>query len=562
MERAVYYARVSTDEERQVNALVKQVKECEDCIKDKGWRLIEGYVDEGKSGTTTKKRDEYRRLYEDMEGGKFDIIVIKSQDRLQRSAKDWYIFLDRLVSNGLKLYMYIENQFYTPDNALITGIKAILAEEFSRDLSKKLVNANNKRKEAAANGEDFNAQGIYNLLGFTSVKGKIEIVPEEAEIVRLIYSKYIEYASTVKVKDYLNSHGYRTKKGNLFAPATISRCIRNEHNKGTYVLGKKAMDFNQKKVVDMPEDEWVIVPNAHEAIVDPATWQRANDLLKQHSSEVGGRGRGKKVGTDPLSGKMFCAECGGQMWKHKTGKDYYIWSCRYIYDTDTPKDHGRISRNALREGYSKVIEGLKGIDVEISKEYMKKSFKADLEALRATLSEKDDTNRVQKELDELKAKKKRLVDAYTEGILAKEDMATQLDTINEGIERLEKALVPVELSEDIREINRVLANMDEEFDKWVATDDFLEKQIDFLIDHTRRVKVTKDKAVSIEVDLISGWLFAVAGEVLGMVETGGGDEVTPTGGFSGKEFLSFVNSKEAFCLQKNKNDLFKFFVVI
>ena len=150
--RAVFYARVSTEEEKQLNALEKQVQENKEVINQQGWELVDQYIDEGKSGTKIKGRDEYQRLLEDIEWDKFDVLVVKSQDRLQRSTKDWYIFIDKLVTSGKKLYFYLENSFYTPDNALITGIKAILAEEFSRDLSKKVNNANKRRIERAKNG--------------------------------------------------------------------------------------------------------------------------------------------------------------------------------------------------------------------------------------------------------------------------------------------------------------------------------------------------------------------------------------------------------------------------
>lgn len=143
--RAAIYCRCSTEEESQVDALKKQVKESEDCIRAQGWCLTERYV-ESKSGTTTKGRDEYNRLFDDMLEDKFDVIVIKSQDRLMRNVKDWYLFLDRLVGQKKRLFMYIEQKFYTTDQALITGIKAILAEEYSRELSKKINNAHRHRQ--------------------------------------------------------------------------------------------------------------------------------------------------------------------------------------------------------------------------------------------------------------------------------------------------------------------------------------------------------------------------------------------------------------------------------
>ena len=143
--RAVIYNRCSTEEESQKDALKKQVQESKTCVAEQGWQLTDCYV-EAKSGTTSKGRTEYNRLYRDLERDKFDIIVIKSQDRLMRNTKDWYLFLDRMQKNQKRLYMYLERKFYTPDDALITGIKAILAEEYSRELSKKINHAHQNRQ--------------------------------------------------------------------------------------------------------------------------------------------------------------------------------------------------------------------------------------------------------------------------------------------------------------------------------------------------------------------------------------------------------------------------------
>ena len=129
--RAVIYCRCSTEEESQVDALHNQVVESEVCVREQGWSLVDRYV-ESKSGTTTKGRTEYNRLFEDLLLDRFDIIVIKSQDRLMRNVKDWYLFLDRMLTHGKRLFMYIERKFYSADDALITGIKAILAEEYSQ----------------------------------------------------------------------------------------------------------------------------------------------------------------------------------------------------------------------------------------------------------------------------------------------------------------------------------------------------------------------------------------------------------------------------------------------
>ena len=144
MIRTVIYCRCSTEEESQREALKKQVAEAKESVKANGWMLVDEYI-ESKSGTTAEKRKEYRRLFEDLQTDRFDVVLIKSQDRLMRNTKDWYLFIDRLVTNGKKLYIYMERKFYTTDDALITGIKAILAEEYSKDLSKKINNAHRNR---------------------------------------------------------------------------------------------------------------------------------------------------------------------------------------------------------------------------------------------------------------------------------------------------------------------------------------------------------------------------------------------------------------------------------
>ena len=100
MDKAVIYCRVSTEEEKQLNALEKQIDEARSAVSNNDWFLVDEYVDEGKSGTMVKFRNEFIRLSEDLTSSKFDIIVVKSQDRLMRSTKDWYIFIDKVVQEA------------------------------------------------------------------------------------------------------------------------------------------------------------------------------------------------------------------------------------------------------------------------------------------------------------------------------------------------------------------------------------------------------------------------------------------------------------------------------
>ena len=184
--RAVFYARVSTEEEEQLNAIEKQIEENRDVIKAKGWILVDEYIDKGITGTQAKKRNEYLRMLDEIKKDKFDIIVVKDQSRLQRNTMDWYIFLNELVQNQKKLYLYLENTYFDPKDKFIFGIKAMMAEEYSRDLSKKGNAATRRRQEK---GKPIITNRTW---GFKNMNGEISIDEEEAQMVRQIYQLFAE----------------------------------------------------------------------------------------------------------------------------------------------------------------------------------------------------------------------------------------------------------------------------------------------------------------------------------------------------------------------------------
>ena len=209
--RAVTYCRCSTEEESQIDALSRQVQEGRDCIAEMGWIQAGEYV-ESKSGTTRKGRTEYNRLFDDLQMDLFDVIVIKSQDRLMRNVKDWYVFLDRMISNGKRLYIYIERKFYTPDDALITGIKAILAEEYSRELSKKINNAHRHRQKNG--GKVMLTSHTYGY--HKNNDGSVSIIESEAAIIREIYELSAAGYGCYSIVNILRNERHLKRSGRAF----------------------------------------------------------------------------------------------------------------------------------------------------------------------------------------------------------------------------------------------------------------------------------------------------------------------------------------------------------
>ena len=334
MPRAVIYCRCSTEEESQKDALVKQVQEAEECIRQQGWKQVDSYV-ESKSGTTTKGRTEYNRLFEDMAEDRFDIVVIKSQDRLMRNVREWYAFLDRLVTSGKKLYMYLERKFYTPDDALITGIKAILAEEYSTELSKKINNAHKNRQKK---GEVFILPS--NTYGFRRVaKGKYELVEEEVEAIRLMF-QLIRYYGCGVIANKLEQQGLYDRNGKPFEEEAIRRIIRNPIHCGTVVQNKRHFDFQTKRMVKMPKEEWIVHKNVLPASVTEQEWKEANQAMDERAIARNVKSympKGKHTGKYDLSGKIRCGKCGGVYYRnyrkrYKNGEYIIEWKCSsYLY---------------------------------------------------------------------------------------------------------------------------------------------------------------------------------------------------------------------------------------
>lgn len=313
MLKVVFYSRVSTDEEKQLNALDKQIQELTDYIhSQKDWVLVDKYIDEGISGTTSKGRHEYNRLYNDLLTDKFDIVVIKDQSRLMRNVLDWYLFLDRVMKNGKQIFMYLDNSFYTPDNAFISGIKAMMAEEYSRDLSRKIKSAAQRSQK---NGTVY---GNNRMLGYKQEGGKLTIIEEEAEIVRQVFEWYIQGDGFRVIQQKLLDKGITSTTGTPFSLSTLKRMIKQEKYKGLLISGKRRKNFETKKFEDIPQSEWVIIPNGVPAIVSEDVWEKANQCLKERCVENGIE-YAKKRGTFqsnlyPLSGKIYCGKCGKPYW--------------------------------------------------------------------------------------------------------------------------------------------------------------------------------------------------------------------------------------------------------
>lgn len=440
--KAVFYARVSSEEEKQMDALTKQIQENMEVVKSKGWVLIDQYVDEGKSGTQTKKREEYNRLFKDMLTDKFEIIVIKDQDRLMRNPKDWYLFIERLVQNGKQLYIYLDNNYYSPDNSFITGIKAIMAEEYSRHLSRKMNNAHKHRQESGSSAIITN-----RTWGYQNVNGIISIDDEEAKLVRLIFELYGKgYGSRIICK-IITDIGFKNRMGKILAESVIRSIVRNPLYKGTVVMNKFHIDFDTKKKIKIDEKEWIYHDNMIPAIVSTEEWEQANSVIDKNLKKLGNKKYGKKTGSNILSSKVICGECGELFWRNQrrtqrqndNSYDVY-WYCSeyYRYGKKNRKKNGC---DTLRLKEEEIYSLLEKIGSTIFSQEEQKCILNDILNKISVLMEQEEVTKKISMLQENKSKliKKRemLLDLLLDTTICKSDFVTKTNDIEQNISEIE-----------------------------------------------------------------------------------------------------------------------------
>lgn len=460
--RAVIYARCSTEEESQQNALIKQVQEAEECVRQHGWILSDRYI-ESKSGTSTKGRLEYNRLLSDMQVDKFDIIVIKSQDRLMRNTKDWYLFVDALCTYQKKLYMYIEGKYYTPDDSLITGIKAILAEDYSRELSKKINNAHKNRQKNS--GNPIITRKAY---GFKRLPDKtIVLVKEEAAVKRKMYELCAVGYGARSIAAILQNEGIKGREGKFFNAATILRIIKNPINKGQAVLNKRHFDFATKQTIRMPEEEWFIHDNKVPPTVLEELWELANEQIRNRRDRKSGPDEetyGKNHGKYLLSGKIFCGICGEPYYRngrkrYMDNSTIYEWKCkRYV---EIGRNAGHNDRPQIRKVEMKEVQGCDNIHLEEEKfealleEIYRKNYQTDkesmitemIEVLKKVLKERNLQKEIDFERQQLEKVKKQLeilVDKLLDGIISNEIYQRKQAQLQGKIDEHRKRMIQLE----------------------------------------------------------------------------------------------------------------------
>jgi len=330
--RVTYYARVSSDSDEQLNSLSNQVSYYEDLIrKNLSWTFIPGYIDEGLSGISTKKRENFNRMVDDAAEDKFDLVITKEISRFARNTLDSIQYTRDLLQHGVGVFFQNDNiNTLDEDSELRLSIMSSIAQDELRKLSSRVKFGHQQAIKKNV------VLGNSRIFGYQKDNRRLVIDEAEAQMVRELFELYAtDNYSMKQIEEIFWNKGYRNHNGNKIAHTTMSNMISNPKYKGWYVGNKvKVVDMFTKKQKFLPPEEWVMFPDETgeivPAIVSEEVWDAANAVLQRRSEDVKNR-QGICNHANLLTGKLFCTECGQPYYRResrdKAGNVNSKWVC-------------------------------------------------------------------------------------------------------------------------------------------------------------------------------------------------------------------------------------------
>ena len=333
--RVTFYARVSTDRYEQLNSLENQVMYFENFIKEQeNWTFVDGYVDEGISGTSVKKREDFLRMVDDAKKKKFDLILTKEISRFSRNTLDSIKYTQELLSCGVGVHFLSDNiNTFQPDSELRLTIMSSIAQEEIRKLSERVRFGYKRSVEKGI------VPGSNNIYGYTKNKGKLVIDEEQAKFIRLIFETYVSENIGVHRLGFklFEEYGVTNYSGKPIAGTVIKNIIRNPKYKGYFCAHKETtVDYHDRKRKRFKRDEWIVYKDNETCppIVSEELWDKANEILDARSKKHDQINKNNKYNKFPFSGLMHCHFDGAtfvrgtyQIGKGDRSRRIKFWAC-------------------------------------------------------------------------------------------------------------------------------------------------------------------------------------------------------------------------------------------
>ena len=318
--RVAAYARVSDGKEAMLKSLSAQVNYYKKLISENHmWDFVGVYSDEALTGTKDS-RAEFQQLLKDCRAGKIDMIITKSISRFARNTVTLLETVRELKAIHVDVFFEEQNiHSISGDGEMILSFLASFAQEESRSTSENMKWRIQK---------DFNEGLIWggkSCLGYRLENKKLTVIPDEAEIVRLIFQLYIEGLGADTIGKVLDRKGVKPKFSSKWSRSTIMQIIANYNYTGDLILQKTFRDnhLTKRKVINTGELDQYLVKNNHVAIISHEVFDKAQRIRKEKRKRSISPSIQKHY---PFKGMMRCGVC-GRAYVRKSTPSKHIWKC-------------------------------------------------------------------------------------------------------------------------------------------------------------------------------------------------------------------------------------------
>lgn len=459
-----YYARVSTEKLEQQVSIKHQEEHFEELIHSNNrWRFAGSYIDDGISGMNANKREEFQRMLRDAKLGKIDMIITKEISRFARNTLDSIQYTRELLSYGVCVWFQNDGiNTIDDDSEFRLTIMAGVAQDEIRKLSSRVKFGH---AQSIKNGVVLG----HRMYGYSNNQGKLELIPEEADMVRMIFQDYASGISTPRIEKKLWNMGYRSFKGGKISRDVIKNIIRNPKYKGYYCGGKvKVIDMFTKKQEFLPQSEWVMFKDDGSRvpkIIDEDTWEKANTYLRERGETIKSR-RTSFKNENIFTGKLFCANDGAPYWMKQhyvRGKEDVKWVCSYkIKNGANSCNSFGLAESELKEVIAELInKSSENID-SILEEY----FEILQSSIKNIPDNKNEISRLEKQIDLLKQKREKILEYNLDGKISDDEFISRNKEYVKQIKQIESHILEIQNTKSPEPVEIQLSAIKEQLEKF------------------------------------------------------------------------------------------------
>lgn len=303
--KVALYARFSSDNQRS-ESIDAQVRAMNNFCKQNHWQIVATYTDEARSATTDN-RPQFQQMITDSSKGLFEIVLVHKLDRFSRDRYDSAIYKKRLKKNNVRLCSVLERMDDSPESIMMESVLEGMAEYYSKNLSREVMKGMNETALQCKH------TGGCTPLGYDLDEDRHLIINEhEAEAVRIIFQMFADGHGYTTIINYLNEHGYKTKRGCIFGKNSLYEILANEKYTGVFVFNKAAskVDGKRNNHAYKSNSSVIKVENGCPAIVSKKLFEKVQ-RRKAANKRNAGSYHSKEFYL--LTGKIFCGVCGKRM---------------------------------------------------------------------------------------------------------------------------------------------------------------------------------------------------------------------------------------------------------